>query len=144
MYLLQFDISVHEISRIRDVKSGRSAYIGVGFRERDTAFDFKSALNEYIRYMDRQRTAQKMADQAHEEDVQDSHSGGDSGVYAVKEGTRIHVNVPHRSGKTHHTHSTSSNSGSGVFLPPPPSAGSVVGAKARANEEDEWGDFASA
>ncbi len=27
--------------------------LGVGFRERETAFDFKSCLNEYVKYVDR-------------------------------------------------------------------------------------------
>jgi hypothetical protein len=28
-------------------------WLGVGFRERETAFDFKTALNEFIKYIDR-------------------------------------------------------------------------------------------
>jgi hypothetical protein len=31
--------------------------LGVGFRERESAFDFKSVLNDYIRYVDRMEMA---------------------------------------------------------------------------------------
>jgi hypothetical protein len=44
------DSSRYFVLRIKDPNSSRSVNIGVGFRERDTAFDFKSSLNEYVRY----------------------------------------------------------------------------------------------
>lgn len=47
--------------RIKDPASQRSVSIGIGFRERETAFDFKSSLNEYVRYVDRMSTANKMS-----------------------------------------------------------------------------------
>ena len=36
--------------RVKDPNSSRSTNLGIGFRERETAFDFKSCLNEYVRY----------------------------------------------------------------------------------------------
>lgn len=49
--------------------------IGVGFRERDTAFDFKTALNEYVKYIDRMALADKLSSLDH-------LSGSESGVNA--------------------------------------------------------------
>lgn len=41
--------------------------IGIGFRERDTAFDFKNCLNEYVRYIDRMALAARMSAAAEDE-----------------------------------------------------------------------------
>jgi adaptin ear-binding coat-associated protein 1/2 len=49
------------VRRIKDPNSNRTAFLGIGFRERDTSFDFKNALNEYVRYVDRMNTAEQMA-----------------------------------------------------------------------------------
>jgi hypothetical protein len=46
--------------RIKDPSSTRTMHLGIGFRERDTAFDFKNALNEFVRYIDRMSTAEEM------------------------------------------------------------------------------------
>ena len=46
---------------MKDPASTRRVPIGIGFRERETAFDFKSALNEYVRYVDRMCTANEMS-----------------------------------------------------------------------------------
>ena len=42
--------------RCEDEKK-RAAYIGIGFRERDTAFSFKATLQDFERYVRRQRSA---------------------------------------------------------------------------------------
>lgn len=73
------DSSRYYVLRIKDPKSSRTTLIGnemhlvsydlsnlfgvlgIGFRERETAFDFKSALNEYIKYVDRLHLAQKLS-----------------------------------------------------------------------------------
>ena len=54
------DSSRYFVLKIRDPQSGRSAYIGVGFRERETAFEFKNCLNDYIRYINRLEQAKEM------------------------------------------------------------------------------------
>ena len=35
--------------------------MGIGFREREAAFDFKNCLNEYVRYVERMALAAKLA-----------------------------------------------------------------------------------
>lgn len=55
------DSSRYYVVRIKDPKSERTTLIGIGFRERETAFDFKTALNEYVKYIDRMDLASKMA-----------------------------------------------------------------------------------
>ena len=54
------DSSRYFVLRIKDRASTKTALIGVGFRERDTAFDFKNVLNDYVRYLDRSATAEKL------------------------------------------------------------------------------------
>jgi hypothetical protein len=44
----------------QDPRSERTTLIGIGFRERDQAFDFKNALNEYVKYVDRMHLAEKL------------------------------------------------------------------------------------
>ncbi len=57
------DSSRYYVLRIKDPKSSRTTSIGVGFRERDQAFDFKNCLNEYVRFVDRMHLAEKLASQ---------------------------------------------------------------------------------
>lgn len=46
---------------LQDPRSTRTILIGLGFRERETAFDFKTALNEYVKYIDRMALADKLS-----------------------------------------------------------------------------------
>jgi len=55
------DSSRYYVLRIKDPKSSRTTLIGIGFRERDQAFDFKNCLNEYVRFVDRMHLADKLA-----------------------------------------------------------------------------------
>lgn len=43
------DSSRYFVLRIKDPNSSKVAFIGIGFRERDTAVDFRECLNEYLR-----------------------------------------------------------------------------------------------
>ena len=54
------DSSRYFVIRLKDPKSTRTTNIGIGFRERDVAFDFKNCLNEYVRYIDRMAKADEM------------------------------------------------------------------------------------
>ena len=54
-----FDSSRYYVIRLKDRMSTRSLLVGIGFRERDTSFDFKNCLNDYVRYVDRMSAAEK-------------------------------------------------------------------------------------
>jgi adaptin ear-binding coat-associated protein 1/2 len=56
------DSSRYYVLRIKDPASSRTTLLGIGFREREVAFDFKSVLNEYVRYVDRMDDAKKLAE----------------------------------------------------------------------------------
>lgn len=53
------DSSRYYVLRLKDRMSTRSLLVGIGFRERDTSFDFKNCLNDYVRYVDRMSAAEK-------------------------------------------------------------------------------------
>eukprot|EP01036_Dinobryon_divergens_P024534 gene24534-32996_t len=61
------DSSRYFVIRVQDPSSSRSTMVGVGFRERDVAFDFKNSLNEYVRYVERMDLAARMAAEAEAE-----------------------------------------------------------------------------
>jgi adaptin ear-binding coat-associated protein 1/2 len=54
------DSSRYFVLRLKDPKSTRTTNIGIGFRERETAFDIKNSLNEYVRFIDRMAKADEM------------------------------------------------------------------------------------
>ncbi len=49
------------ISLHQDPNSTRTTLLGIGFREREQAFDFKNILNDYVRYVNRMNLASQMA-----------------------------------------------------------------------------------
>jgi hypothetical protein len=60
-------ISFSLLSPWQDPKSSRTTLIGIGFRERESAFDFKNCLNEYIRFIDRMNLADRLTKMSHED-----------------------------------------------------------------------------
>lgn len=145
------DSSRYFVFRLKDKNSNRTAMIGVGFRDRDVAFDLKSVLNDYIRYVDRSAQAEennlldleslKVSNDG--DDNKHNNNGNKDGIgpdgeidllgnsnlppskLQLKEGEKIHVNF---AGKTEKKKSISSSSGGGKlsFIPPPPPAGSTI------------------
>lgn len=61
------DSSRYYVIRIKDPTSTRTTNLGLGFREREQAFDFKNALNEYLRYIDRSQLAEKLSLMSHQD-----------------------------------------------------------------------------
>ena len=46
--------------RISDKTSGRTAFIGFGFRDRDTATELRSAVQDSLQFLDREREAKRL------------------------------------------------------------------------------------
>ena len=57
------DSSRYYVIRLKDPNSTRTTLIGIGFRDRETSFDFKNILNEFVRYIDRMAQAEKLANE---------------------------------------------------------------------------------
>lgn len=55
------DSSRYFVIRIKDPNSSRTTWLGVGFRERDQAFDFKNCLNEYVKFINRMHLANQLS-----------------------------------------------------------------------------------
>ena len=108
---------------------------GIGFRERDCALDFKSVLNEYVRYVDRSAKAEE--GQIDLLGLGDLDLDGDSAAnpamvaplgpsaFAMKEGEKIRVAVKAgSSGRAAGTATKSTTQGGlgglGEHLAPPP------------------------
>mmetsp|Transcript_697 Transcript_697/g.1296 ORF Transcript_697/g.1296 Transcript_697/m.1296 type:complete len:282 (+) Transcript_697:246-1091(+) len=123
------DSSRYFVVRISDTKTGRHANIGVGFRERDDASNFRMALQEYERSLERERAAEAMH-MAYEEGSSVSSEERASPALpemrdlTLKEGEKIHIDLKGKSTKVKDTKPVKAGS-SGGALPllkkPPPS-----------------------
>lgn len=160
------DSSRYFVIRIKDPASKRSVSIGIGFRERETAFDFKSSLNEYVRYVDRMCTANEMSKEQADLMGDDEEAAGavkQLKDMSLQEGVKIHVK-----GTGKRLAAPKASGGGMLGLKPPPPAGSVIHVKtaqeiAEANAgaaaaalaavtssgsdgfgDDDWGDMTSA
>jgi hypothetical protein len=96
------DSSRYFCLRVADEATGRHAFLGLGFRTRDAASDFKMALNDHERQCQRSAEAARRRDAA---DAAESGGGaGDAGEAAstalaglsLKAGDKISVSVPVR------------------------------------------------
>mmetsp|Transcript_4775 Transcript_4775/g.6433 ORF Transcript_4775/g.6433 Transcript_4775/m.6433 type:complete len:314 (-) Transcript_4775:37-978(-) len=100
----------------------RHAFVGLGFQDREQAYDFMSTLQDFVRRMDRQKQAERL----HEASVQDEHSASDGFLtkrdYSLKEGESIHMNLKlggsHKSPYRKVT-PTTANMTTVTLLPPP-------------------------
>lgn len=98
------DSSRYFILIVRDPTGTRMAYIGLGFAEREAAFDFKVALTDHGKYLDRKHNP-VAPQQAVAQD------------FSLKQGEKIKVNLKGGLAKT--TPKASSNAPIGNFAPPP-------------------------
>jgi hypothetical protein len=55
------DSSRYFVVRIKDPKSTRTTMVGIGFRDREVAFDLKNSLNEYVKFVNRMDLAAQLA-----------------------------------------------------------------------------------
>mmetsp|Transcript_15799 Transcript_15799/g.23252 ORF Transcript_15799/g.23252 Transcript_15799/m.23252 type:complete len:292 (-) Transcript_15799:68-943(-) len=124
------DSSRYFAVKIEDLKTSRTAHIGVGFRERDDASNFRMALQDYERSMQREIQAEAMHHKYEEEE-----QVGDKVIDAVpqvlskltlKEGEKIYLNIKgHEKSENSKKKITVSSSGGPVPLlkkPPPPAS----------------------
>ena len=128
------DSSRYFCVKIVDPSQGRSAHIGLGFRERDDASNFRMALQDYERSLQRERTAEEMqAKYKHNDDNDDNYNNNDDDSqgkhpFALQQGEKIRVQIkgrPTKEKQTKQTTLTLAAAASNVPLlriPPPPSA----------------------
>lgn len=125
------DSSRYFVVRISDQKTGRHANIGVGFRERDDASNFRMALQEYERSLQRERTAEAMhmayeeGSSASSSEEQRSSPLPEMSNLTLKEGEKIHIDLKGKSTKVKDAKPAAEKSSGGGSLPllkkPPPS-----------------------
>lgn len=124
------DSSRYFVVRISDDKTGRHANIGIGFRERDDASNFRMALQEYERSLQRERAAEAIHS-AYEESSASSEDGKASplpevGNLTLKEGEKIHIDLKGKSTTVKDSKPAAKSSGGAILLKKPPPSPAVV------------------
>jgi len=103
------DSSRYYVVKIED-GSGRHAFIGMGFAERNEAFDFSSTLQDHAKYIKQKKDSALSAKKAETQPKVD---------YSLPQGVKIHVELKNKKPASSSSNSTSNSSG-GLLLPPPP------------------------
>eukprot|EP00163_Fabomonas_tropica_P018169 TRINITY_DN3240_c0_g4_i2.p1 TRINITY_DN3240_c0_g4~~TRINITY_DN3240_c0_g4_i2.p1 ORF type:complete len:204 (-),score=61.22 TRINITY_DN3240_c0_g4_i2:100-711(-) len=133
---------------------GRHAFIGMGFADRNTAFDFNAAIQDHIKGIKAEKEAAAVAS-----------NPGPSKDYSLKQGETIRINIKKGKGKGTGAAPAAAAGGLaapamgmvGLKLTPPPPAGQQKRGhqgqvpqqqqqqqQQQQPKEDEWGDFGSA
>ena len=164
------DSSRYFAVRIRDSKTGREAFIGVGFRERNDATNFRMTMEDYCNALRKEEKAQELHRQF-EQSIEDQSCEKEDGVregqsslppamsnLSLKEGEKIHINIKGGGGGSKRVTPAKSSKQTpkkgglvGLRKPPPPPSDATKEASSAENtkdtspdgdeEEDEWGDF---
>ena len=100
------DSSRYFAVRIKDSKTGREAFIGVGFRERTDATNFRMSIEDYINSLKREEKAAEMQRQFKESLTVGGDEEGSEGTsvdteklplpkssLSLREGEKIHINI---------------------------------------------------
>ncbi len=163
------DSSRYFVVRCEDERTKRHAYIGIGFRNRESAIDFKGVLQDYVSSVNRERRAAEMAKQSEvtsndEEPLNPLQPMQD---LTLKDGEKIHLSIGGSSGKKRPPKKKTGGTGQPFLLRPPPPSGDVpapmrinvpsstvpatpaqtpVGGapaptEAADGDDDDWGDF---
>eukprot|EP00574_Skeletonema_japonicum_P007463 CAMPEP_0201716004 /NCGR_PEP_ID=MMETSP0593-20130828/2078_1 /ASSEMBLY_ACC=CAM_ASM_000672 /TAXON_ID=267983 /ORGANISM="Skeletonema japonicum, Strain CCMP2506" /LENGTH=281 /DNA_ID=CAMNT_0048205677 /DNA_START=59 /DNA_END=904 /DNA_ORIENTATION=- len=164
------DSSRYFAMRIRDSRSGREAFIGIGFRERNDATNFRMTMEDYVAALKREEKAQvlhRQFEQSSEHQSSEGDGGGEQqplpamSNLSLKEGEKIHININGGGGSKRVTPAatkkvTPKKGLVGLRKPPPPpdanvatTRASFTGNTATSNtqekdaeeDDDEWGDF---
>ncbi|GMH39768.1 hypothetical protein BSKO_07666 [Bryopsis sp. KO-2023] len=143
------DSSRYYVLKIVDQESGRHAFIGIGFRDREKSSDFSACLNEHRQYLRRKEDAKVLHEKFEGEDREEID-------YSLKPGTTIRIELPKakKSGELKATPEanlvTRDVGGVPVLCPPPlPSPISPINGSGKTDQEkseamgeaDDWGDF---
>lgn len=148
------DSSRYFAMRIRDSISGREAFIGIGFRERNDATTFRMTLEDYVNALKREEKAQELHRQFEQSLEQESVEGKDGAEQplpamsnlSLKEGEKIHINIKAGSGSSKRVTPTTTKKQTpkkgtssrliGLRKPPPPPPSPDDD-----DDDDEFGDF---
>ena len=145
------DSSRYFALRISDSNTGREAFIGVGFRERTDATNFKMSIQDFENSLKREERAvalQKQFDKSLEDQSNgECHNLPKLFVHSksnlsLKEGEKIHINLKGKPGNSYklfkHSCQVSGISGIALKKPPPPPDDLDTTAD---NDAVDWGDF---
>ncbi|CAI5716934.1 unnamed protein product [Hyaloperonospora brassicae] len=102
---LPLDVYVHDcvdssryfMLRVTDDQSGRRAFVGIGFPDRTTAFNFKATVQDYAKYALRQEAMQERegaaADGSEEEEGHEGSRGPPPSTLSLPEGATIRLKL---------------------------------------------------
>jgi len=111
------DSSRYYAMKIED-GSGRHAFIGMGFQERNDAFDFSAALQDHAKFIKQKKESEENARRAATQPKVD---------YSLKDGQKIHVEFKTAKKSSPSSPTVQANSNfSGGLLPPPPSSSNRI------------------
>lgn len=150
--------------RIKDSKTGREAFIGVGFRERTDATNLRMSIEDYINSLKREDKAAALREEFERSLSLGDHSSKEGGDDAdggklplaqsnltLKEGEKLHINIKSKRVNTVNKQSPKVKGTGMIGLkkpPPPPNAAPASdnsgdqGSTANSTTADvEWGDF---
>lgn len=138
--------------RIQDARTGREAFVGVGFRERTDATNFRMTTEDYINALKREEKAAALR-KRFEESAGENVSGDaeetpmPKSSFSLKEGEKLHVNI--KGARANRPLRKSKNGAVGLKKPPPPpdaTPAEDVGAPSPSTNAEssdvDWGDFA--
>ncbi|KAL3823730.1 hypothetical protein ACHAXA_004823 [Cyclostephanos tholiformis] len=162
------DTSRYFAVRIKDSRTGREAFIGVGFRERADATNFRMCLDDYVDSLKREKKAEELRRQFEELSTTGrcSNDGGSDSADVVeaapppksslslKEGEKLHINIVSKRANSVNKHSPKvkgTGALNGLKKPPPPpentpaadssSEQGLTAAGATSEIDVDWGDF---
>jgi adaptin ear-binding coat-associated protein 1/2 len=163
------DSSRYFMVRVEDEATKRRAYLGIGFPERASAFNFKAALQDYVKYIYRQMEVAAMAAQAAAGEAMSAEDGSTSPRtqdLSIPKGSTIRINLKVNSGASgenaeprRRTSSEGQDRSAASppkipLLPPPPADPLALASPSNktaqtskpstVGEDEDWGDFTSA